>query len=167
LHSLLTEAEFSSYWVTLEIDQSNHRLRSKSGCGRGDPLLHRPPPRDLDRIWRPRSSRAQSAWTSGPVSENHPEPVGVQTNRATCQAVTEPSQLERPWRSAWTSGPVIEPRRPKSLSSMTHLVKLYIRLVGTLCVMHSCVKKHQNVRIKDPPVPHFFICRDQRSTGSQ
>jgi hypothetical protein len=29
LHSLLTEAEFSSCWVTLQIDQSNHRLRSK------------------------------------------------------------------------------------------------------------------------------------------
>ncbi len=42
LHSLLTEAEFRSCWVTLQIDQSNHRLRSKSGCGRGDPPLHRP-----------------------------------------------------------------------------------------------------------------------------
>jgi hypothetical protein len=27
--------------------------------------------------------------------------------------------------------------------------------VGTLCVMHRCVKKHQNVKIRDPPVPHF------------
>jgi hypothetical protein len=31
----------------------------------------------------------------------------------------------------------------------------YMILVGTLCVMHRCVKKHQNVRIRDPPVPHF------------
>jgi hypothetical protein len=36
LHSLLTEVEFSSCWVPLQIDQSNHRLRSKSGCGRGE-----------------------------------------------------------------------------------------------------------------------------------
>ncbi len=28
-------------------------------------------------------------------------------------------------------------------------------LVGTLCVMHRCVKKHQNVRIRDPSVPRF------------
>ncbi len=39
-------------------------------------------------------------------------------------------------------------------------------LVGTLCVMHSCVKKHQNAIIRDPPVPHFFICQGKRSTYS-
>ncbi len=26
--------------------------------------------------------------------------------------------------------------------------------MGTLCVMHRCVKKHQNVKIRDSPVPH-------------
>jgi hypothetical protein len=32
LHSLLIEAKFSNCWVTLQMDQSNHRLRSKSEC---------------------------------------------------------------------------------------------------------------------------------------
>jgi hypothetical protein len=51
--------------------------------------------RDLDRIWRPRSSRARSAWTLGPISENHLGPVGVQTNGVTCQAVTEPTKASK------------------------------------------------------------------------
>ncbi len=37
-----------------------------------------------------------------------------------------------------------------------------LSLVGTLCVMHRCVKKHQ--RSTGSP---FSICRDQRSTGSR
>jgi hypothetical protein len=89
--------------------------------------------RDLDRIWRPRSSRARSAWTPGSVSENHPGSVSVQTNGATCQAVTKPSRLERPWWSAWTPGLVTEPMQPKSSSSVTHLVTLYIRLDSAFC----------------------------------
>ncbi len=32
LHSLLTEAEFSSCWMTLQMDQSNHIFRSKFRC---------------------------------------------------------------------------------------------------------------------------------------
>jgi hypothetical protein len=53
-----------------------------------------------------------------------------------------------------------------------HLCNLSYILVGTLCVMHRCVKKHQNAGIRDPPPPspssssihphyltpsHFFI----------
>jgi hypothetical protein len=50
---------------------------------------------DLDRIWRPRSSWARSAWTPDPVSENHLGPVGVQTNGATCQVVTELAKVTK------------------------------------------------------------------------
>jgi hypothetical protein len=53
------------------------------------------------------------------------------------------------------------------LQGRLHKYAEYAFTLLLICVMHSYVKKHQNVRIRDPPVPHFFICRDQRSTSSQ
>ncbi len=44
---------------------------------------------------------------------------------------------------------------PQNLCHRQNLSEIIYVLVGTLCVMHKCVKKHQNVRIRDPPVPHF------------
>ncbi len=54
-----------------------------------------------------------------------------------------------------------------SCGSWTTTLYYYI-LVGTLCVMHRCVKKQQNVRIRDPPVPNSFknICQNQRTVCS-
>jgi hypothetical protein len=49
-------------------------------------------------------------------------------------------------------------------SNVWQLSNLYI-LVGTMCVKHRCVKKYQNVKIRDPLVRHCSICRDQRSIG--
>ncbi len=42
-------------------------------------------------------------------------------------------------------------------------MSILMLLVGTLCVMHMCVKKHQNVKIRNPSVPHFSYVgiRDQ------